>query len=191
MVGRRGLRHIVKYLLLAVFCVLVVVGCDRSNLIPKKADAPPPEPLPEVAALPTPALPDWIESISPTDQAEPLAQIRIRFKSPIVPLESLESSSDVLDNFELTPKLPGQFRLLTPRMVGFQADRALPKAARMQVTLKAGLGDLQDHQLDQDLAWTFNTEPIVLTNLPGTDGRRGSENDPIDLEPTLALDSNV
>ncbi|MEO1401329.1 MAG: alpha-2-macroglobulin [Cyanobacteria bacterium J06635_1] len=191
MVGRRGLRHILKYLLLAVFCVLVVVGCDRSKLTPQKADAPPPEPLPEVAALPTPELPDWIESISPIDQAEPLAQIRIRFQSPIVPLESLESANDVLENFELVPELPGQFRLLTPRMVGFQADRALPKATRMQVTLKAGLGDLQDHQLEQDLAWTFNTEPIVLTHLPGTDGGRGSADNPIDLEPTLELDSNV
>ncbi|NET36737.1 MAG: alpha-2-macroglobulin family protein, partial [Cyanothece sp. SIO1E1] len=89
------------------------------------------------------------------------------------------------------PALPGRFRFLTPRMVGFQADQALPKATRFQVTLKAGLADLSDHQLEEDLAWTFNTEPIKLTNLPGVEGRQGSETDPLSLEPTLEFTSNT
>ena len=48
-------------------------------------------------------------------------------------------------------------------MVCFQAESALPKALRVQVTLKAGLADLKNHRLEQDLAWTFNTEAIKLS----------------------------
>jgi hypothetical protein len=52
------------------------------------------------------------------------------------------------------------------------------------VTLKAGLADLNSHSLEEDLAWTFNTEPIKLTNLPNKDN-------PIDINPTLEFTSNV
>jgi alpha-2-macroglobulin len=37
--------------------------------------------LSAIAAAPSPQLPDWIEEISPTVKAEPLTQIRIRFKN--------------------------------------------------------------------------------------------------------------
>ena len=65
-------------------------------------------------------------------EADTLAQIRIRFTDPLVPVESLESldRKAILDQFEIFPDIPGQFRFLTPRMVGFQADRAIPKATR-------------------------------------------------------------
>ncbi|MGC1309996.1 MAG: alpha-2-macroglobulin [Phormidesmis sp.] len=154
---------------------------------------PPLKPFPEVIELSPPELPDWIEQISPTDEADALAQIRIRFQAPLIPLESLESPTqqDLLKQFELVPELPGQFRFLTPRMVGFQGDRALPKATRFQVTLKAGLSDLEDHQLEQDLVWTFNTEPVKLTDLPGLPSTTDMELEPIDLKPTLEFTANT
>ncbi len=151
------------------------------------------QPLPEVAPLVTPQLPDWIEQISPTQTAETLAQIKIRFKEPLIPLESLESTAEKekLKLFEIEPKIPGKFRFLTPRMVGFQSDVAFPKATRIKVTLKSGLKDLKNHHLEQDLAWTFNTEPIKLTNLPQIQENEYADPEYIDVKPQLTFTSNV
>jgi uncharacterized protein YfaS (alpha-2-macroglobulin family) len=76
-------------------------------------------------------------------------------------------------------------------MVGFQADQALPKATRVKVTLKAGLADLNKHRLEKDLAWTFNTEALQLTNLPGKTATPDSQAEPFDVKPTLKVTSNV
>jgi hypothetical protein len=126
-----------------------------------------------------------------------LAQIRIRFQEALIPVESLDSPNQQakLKQFEIQPPLPGQFRFLTPRMVGFQAEQALPQATQIRITLKAGLADLKNHRLDQDLAWTFNTAPIQLTNLPGApiDGSQPNESEvePIELKPTLKFTANT
>ncbi|MEG4575389.1 alpha-2-macroglobulin [Microcoleus sp. N3A4] len=150
------------------------------------------EPLPSVAPLISPQLVDWIEEISPTGKAEPLNQIRIRFKEALIPVESLDSSEQQgkIKLFEIQPAIPGQFRFLTPRMVGFQPEQALPKATRIQIAIKAGLTDLKNHRIEKDLAWTFNTEPIQLSNLP-TSQAENSEFQPIELKPTLKFTSNV
>jgi uncharacterized protein YfaS (alpha-2-macroglobulin family) len=175
--------------MLLLVLILTIVGCSRVNLTSGN-------PLPAVSPLPTAQLPDWIEQISPTGEAAPTAQIRIRFKEPLIPVESLESTDRqaILKKFELMPPLPGQFRFLTPRMVGFQAEQAIPKATRVQVTLKAGLADLNNHRLDRDLAWTFNTEAIKLTNLPGSPPAGSPDSftaEPFDLKPVLKLTANV
>jgi len=184
-----------KILRIAWNCLLVLTlmvgmaGCGIFNI------ARGPEPLPAVSPLPRPELPDWIEEISPTEEAEPLNQIRIRFKHPLIPVESLGSDRQrsLLQSFEIMP--PGRFRFLTPRMVGFQADKAWPKAIRIRVTLKARLADMENNSLDRDLAWTFNTEEIQLTNLPGktsaSQRRYRDRDEPIDLKPTLEFTSNV
>lgn len=188
---RRFLHRLrVQWVALFLLSLLAVVACSTATIKSGKA------PLPYVEALPLPKLPDWIEQISPTGEAAPLAQIRIRFKEPLIPLESLDSPNqqDLLKKFELVPPLPGQFRFLTPKMVGFQADQAIPKATRVRVTLKAGLADLKNHRLAQDLAWTFNTEAIKLTDLPGVPvGKPNPENppEPIALQPSLKFTSNV
>ena len=140
----------------------------------------------------TPPLPEWIAQISPTAEAAPLNQIRIRFKDPLIPLETLDSpeQQEKLKQFEIFPELPGEFRFLTPKMVGFQPAEAFPKSTRIKVTMKAGLSDIKNHQLDEDLAWTFNTEAVKLTNLP-TSQKDNRRVEPIDLNPTLKFTSNV
>lgn len=151
------------------------------------------EKLPPVESLITPKLPDWIEQISPLGDATPNSQIRIRFKEALIPIEGLDSpqQQSLLTKFAIWPPLPGQFRFLTPRMVGFQADKAIPKATRVKVTLKAGLADLKNHRLSQDLAWTFNTEPLQITNLPGVNPIEKAESEPIDLQPKLQFTANL
>ncbi len=168
----------------AIVLLLKLTGCGVAQL------APMPMPQPSVAEIVAAKLPDWIEQISPTGEARPLDQIRIRFKEPLIPVERLDSPDQqaLLKQFELLPPLPGQFRFLTPRMVGFQADQAIPKATRMQVTLKAGLQDLQKHRLDRDFAWTFTTARIQLTDLPSMPSE-GSE--PFDLKPVLNVTANT
>ncbi|BAY08223.1 alpha-2-macroglobulin family protein [Calothrix sp. NIES-2098] len=174
-------------LLLSLTLMLGIAGCSLFGINSSK------EQLPTVAPLSPPKLPDWIEQISPIGDAKPLNQIRIRFKEALIPVESLDTpeQQNLLQKFELIPPLPGQFRFLTPRMVGFQADKALPQATRFQVTLKSGLADLKNHRLDQDLAWTFNTQPIKLTNLPGVNPMEKADIQPIDLQPKLQFTSNV
>ena len=71
--------------LMALIVVLGITGCNTAKIESK------PEPLPIVAALPNPKLPDWIEDISPTGDADTLAQIRIRFKEALIPLESIDN----------------------------------------------------------------------------------------------------
>ncbi|WP_017653700.1 alpha-2-macroglobulin family protein [Fortiea contorta] len=181
------IRKFCKYFLLSLTIFLVITGC---NLIGIKSGK---EQLAAVSPLPPPNLPEWITQISPVGDAKPLNQIRIRFKEALIPVESLDSPEQqkLLQNFQLEPPLPGQFRFLTPRMVGFQADNALPQATRFQVTLKAGLADLKNHRLNQDLAWTFNTESIKLTNLPGVNPVEKADIQPIDLQQKLQFTSNV
>ena len=99
--------------LLVLTLILGIAGCDIAKITSRV------QPLPTVTPLPTPQLPDWIEQISPTGAAEPLAQIRIRFKEPLIPVENLDSpqQQNLLNKFEILPPLKGQFRFLTPRMV--------------------------------------------------------------------------
>jgi len=192
MFHRRGRTKVLVYFLLSAIVALTVVACNTVNLSPRK------ESLFAISPLPTAQLPNWIEQISPVGEAQPLNQIRIRFKEDLIPVEILDSPEQqkLLDKFSVLPPLPGRFRFLTPRMVGFQGDRALPKATRIQVTLKAGLGDLKGNRLDRDFAWTFNTQKIVLSNLPGKPITANVQNqnqseDTVDLQPTLNFTSNV
>jgi hypothetical protein len=184
------LSMVIKFLIKFLLVLTVVTGIAGCNIVGIGSGK---GRLPEVSSLSLPQLPDWIEQISPIGEAAPVNQIRIRFKEALIPVESLDSPEQqkLLQRFALEPPLPGHFRFLTPRMVGFQAERSLPKATRFKVTLKAGLADLENHHLNQDLAWTFNTEPIKLTNLPGKNPVENSEAEPIDLQPTLQVTSNV
>lgn len=172
-------------LLLIFILTFGVGGCGWVKMLSGK------QPLPTVAALPLPKLPNWIKEISPTGEAETLAQIRINFQDALIPMSSLdgEDQQKILLKFEILPNIPGRFRFLTPSMVGFQADTALPKATRIKVTLKSGLRDLANHNLTQDLAWTFNTEPIKITDLPNTNPDQ--EKQPIDLQPKIYFTSNT
>ncbi|MEH2464911.1 alpha-2-macroglobulin family protein [Nostoc sp.] len=179
-------KRTIQFLLIFTF-ILAIAGCNFFGINSSK------EQLPTVSPLTPPKLPDWIEQISPIGDAKSLNQIRIRFKEALIPVESLDSPEQqkLLQKFALSPPLPGQFRFLTPRMVGFQADKALPIATRFQVTLKAGLADLKNHRLDKDLPWTFNTESINLTNLPGVNPIEKADVEPIDLQQKLQFTSNV
>jgi len=138
------------------------------------------------AAAPAPQTPAWILQISPTGEATTLSQIRIRFQDDLIPLQALESPDErsKLTQFSLAPALPGAFRFLTPRMVGFQMDRALPLATRVRVTLHAGLADLHGHHLDRDVSWAFETAPISISGLPDGSSVSG-------LNPDVTITSNV
>jgi len=157
--------------------------------------AHPQAPLPPVASMPAPSLPSWIGEISPQGGADPLSQIRVIFKQPLIPVESIESpdAQTALTKFSLVPSLPGHFRFLTPRMVGFQADAAIPLATRVQVKVAAGLSDLKGDQLDRDISWTFQTAAVTLTELPGTDdnGALMANPDPSIVRPKLHVRSNT
>ncbi|WP_224090808.1 alpha-2-macroglobulin family protein [Nostoc sp. MS1] len=181
---------IIRAFIRCFFVVVLVLGIGGCSFFGINSGR---EQLPTVLSLKPPQLPDWIEQISPIGEAKTTNQIRIRFQEALIPVESLDSpqQQDLLQKFALWPPLPGQFRFLTPRMVGFQADKALPIATRLQVTLKADLADLKNHRLNKDLSWTFNTEAINLTNLPGVNPIEKADTEPIDVKPRLQFTSNV
>jgi len=145
----------------------------------------------EVAPLPAPTLPAMIATISPRETAESLSQIRVGFARDLIALEALESpgETDALAHFSLAPALPGHFRFLTPKLVGFQADVALPISTRFRVTIAKGLKDTGGSVLDHDVVWTFATTPLSFEELPG-----GGKNEPLTpstLKPTIAVRTNV
>jgi uncharacterized protein YfaS (alpha-2-macroglobulin family) len=155
---------------------------------------PAPERLSLVAALPKPALPSWIASISPTKNAQSLAQIRVIFGKPVTAVDALDGDGprDVLSHLRVEPSLRGRFVVLTPRMVGFVADQALPLATRVKVTITAGLRDLSGDTLNKDLAWTFETNALTFTDLPSaTVAADQSTPTPVNLEPKIQIGANA
>ncbi|HTX58547.1 MAG TPA: Ig-like domain-containing protein [Verrucomicrobiae bacterium] len=155
----------------------------------------PGEKLAAVAALPSPSLPPWIASISPVGaNAQSLAQIRVIFNQPVAGVESLEGSGSqaVLAHVAIAPRLAGRFVLLTPRMIGFVADQALPVGTRVRVTLSRGLRDLNGDTLGGDLAWTFETAPLALSAIPQVSASPDeSTPPPVALRPTITLAANA
>src|SRR5579871_6327760 len=147
-----------------------------------------------VTALPPPQLPAWIASISPTGNADTLAQIRVIFNQPVAPVTALSGPGpqEVVGRVSIEPALRGHFVLLTPKMIGFVAEQALPIGTRVRITLAAGLRDLQGDVLHQDLAWTFETKPLQFTGLPQTTAPDDeSTPPPVGLRPTLAVTANA
>jgi len=147
-------------------------------------------PLPSVAPVKVSSLPDWIVEISPKGSAQAGAQIRVRFKNDVIPLDVLEAPDrqSALSHFSLTPALPGRFLFLTPRMVGFEADAPVPNATRVRVSVTAGLADLKGNTLAKDVSWTFQTQPIALSGIPGSGN---AQLEPVGLRPTVTLWSNT
>ncbi|HLW38698.1 MAG TPA: alpha-2-macroglobulin family protein, partial [Candidatus Eremiobacteraceae bacterium] len=174
-------------LLLFVAALAVMAACTSG-----KSSAPP-QALPAVSPLPSLKPAAWIKQINPTGQAGTLAQIRIIFADPLVPLQAIETPSEqaTLQYFVIDPTIPGRFRFLTPRMVGFEEDEALPIATRVRITVKAGLRDLAGHRLASDLAWTFTTVPLRFSNLPGPNPDNQGDATPSPLKPTWRIHANA
>ncbi|HET9095085.1 MAG TPA: Ig-like domain-containing protein [Candidatus Baltobacteraceae bacterium] len=169
-----------RFGLAALSICAVLAACGRPASQPQR--------LAFVAPLPSPAVPRWITGISPRGTVDNRAQIRVIFASPVLPVEALGSSreNDVLSHFHITPALPGGFVVLTPRMIGFQADGALPAATRVQVRLTSGLRDLQGRTLDRDLAWTFDTGALRFS-VPKDEPTPGT----VSLQPVIHVQANA
>lgn len=172
------------YSLPPAIAIVALVACGQPG--PAKLEA--------VEPLAKPALPSWIASISPTKSAQNLAQIRVIFNKPVVPLEALSSAQtgDVLSHFSIAPQLAGHFTVLTPRMVGFVAERALPIGSRVRVTIGAGLKDTAGDTLGQDLAWTFSTDELAVSDMPHIKTPDSEETAaPVALDPAMSVTTNA
>ncbi len=168
----------------AVAVALFATGCDQR--------APgPAQPLPTVSPLPSPSPAGPIAAVAPTGSVDTLAQVRVRFTDDLIALQRLESPDEapILAHFSLEPAFPGKFRFLTPRMIGFEPDRAWPPATRVRVTIAKGITDVHGHTLDADVSWTFQTPEVELSDLPGQNGT--ADTTPRVLHPTIEFSSNV
>lgn len=171
---------------LSFAALLLATACTRGTNGPAA--------LPAVSAALPPVLPAWIASYGPSRTAHSLSQIRVIFAKPVVPLSALENprTTDVLSHFTIEPHLRGDFVLLTPRMVGFVAEQALPLATRVRITLTAGLRDLTGDSLQQNLAWSFHTQVLEFTDLPTLHPAQYEPAPaPQRLHPTFAITSNA
>jgi alpha-2-macroglobulin len=183
------LRSRVGWLPFGILAVAAALAaCTTTAPVAKK--------MPAVSALPKPAIPPWIASISPVGpNVTSLSQIRVIFAKPVTKVEALSGAGprDVLDHIRIDPALAGHFVVLTPRMVGFVADQALPIGARARVTLTAGLRDLDGDALDHDIAWTFETQPIAFTDLPQISPTSSDDPSPppVGLSPVLKITANA
>ncbi|HEY0382478.1 MAG TPA: Ig-like domain-containing protein, partial [Candidatus Elarobacter sp.] len=170
----------------AVFAALVAAlfatGCTQHAAPPQH------EPLPTVSPLPSPAPHAPIASVAPQGEAGVLAQVRVRFSDDLIALQRLESPDEtaILAHFSIEPALPGRFRFLTPKMIGFEPDRAWPAATRVRITIGKGLKDVHGHELADDVSWTFETPGIELDELPGK-----YDTNPTILRPAIHFTSNV
>jgi len=171
----------VRFGLAAISAFAAIAGCG------KPASQPPP--LASVAPLPAPSVPAWIAQISPVGQAKTTSQIRVIFAAPVLPVGELGSPQEraVLSHFEIEPAIGGAFVVLTPRMIGFQSNSALPASTRVRVTLTPGLKDLQNHALDRNLSWTFETMPLKIS-LPSDYQTPGSS---VGLRPAVRVQANA
>ncbi len=177
-------RNRCRFLALAAFAL---AACSPNAPTQNQKLAP-------IAALPKPILPAWVSSISPTSQAQALAQIRVIFAKPVAPVEALQGDGpkNVLSHVRIDPALRGRFVLLTPRMIGFVAEEALPIGSRVRVTLTHGLADLAGDRLSSDLAWTFETAPLEFSSLPQATAAPGeSAPTPAPLRPKIAVVANA
>ncbi len=148
----------------------------------------------EPATAPSPSAQSPIASYAPNsdDEADTLTQIRLIFRDDVIPLEKLESADEaaVLAKFSIEPALPGHFRFLTPRMVGFQADAAIPIATRVRVTVARGIRDAHGRTLDRDFSWSFETADVTIAGLPLQDDAK-TQPEPVQLVPEINLTSNT
>lgn len=167
-----------------LFLLLLLIGASGTSS---------PSGLQVIKMLGKPSLPAWISSVSPLEEASTLTQIRLVFTENVAPLSALSdaTSSDFLDHLSIQPKLPGRFVLLTPRMIGFVPARALPLATRIRVTLAAGAHDLAGDTLAHNLAWTFQSTPITLTELPQISASSNGADLPVSLRPMIRITSNA
>ncbi|MBV8498650.1 MAG: Ig-like domain-containing protein, partial [Candidatus Eremiobacteraeota bacterium] len=172
-------------LLLAMLAAAAVVACGG----PSNGNR-----LAPVEAQPQPQLPSWIASISPVGKTDTLAQIRVIFAKPVAPVTALSGPGpqDVVNKVSVAPPLRGHFVVLTPKMIGFVAEQALPIGTRVRITLGAGLHDLAGDALQRDLAWTFETKPLKFSDLPQTTASDDeSTPPPSGRNPTLSVTSNA
>jgi uncharacterized protein YfaS (alpha-2-macroglobulin family) len=148
--------------------------------------------LAPVASVPNPSLPRWITSISPTRTAQSLAQIRVIFAKPVTKVEALSGDGprEVLDRVTIEPALRGHFTVLTPQMIGFVAEQALPVGTRVRVTLHTGLRDLAGDALAKDLAWSFETAPLAFSGLPSNKATDDATPAPVGLRPKIPVTAN-
>ena len=115
--------------------------------------------LAPVAALPKPSLPPWIASISPAGtaaiaRADPhhlrQAGHAGRRRSPAPARTTCSSHVS-----HRAARLRGHFTVLTPRMIGFVADQALPIGTRVRVTLPPACAISTATRWRSDLSWTL------------------------------------
>jgi uncharacterized protein YfaS (alpha-2-macroglobulin family) len=148
----------------------------------------------EPATAPSPAANSPIAAYAPNsdDEADTLAQIRVIFRDDVIPLEKLESADEtaLLAKFSIEPALPGHFRFLTPRMVGFQADAAIPIATRVRVTVAKGIRDAHGRTLAHDFTWSFETADVTIGGLPLQDDAK-AQPEPGQLLPEIDLTANT
>ena len=112
-----------------------------------------------------------VSQVSPADGSSEIdnkALITVIFNRPVVPLGMAEDQTKLPQPLEITPAVQGKGEWLNTSVYLFRPDTPLKGATNYQVTVKAGLTDVDGLKLAQDYKWQFTTmaPSIDSINLP-------------------------
>jgi hypothetical protein len=100
--------------------------------------------------------------ITPEDERPLVGVLSITFSDPMVPLAAL----DVVDGADvpvsLSPRPPGRWRWIDPRLLVYEAEGRFPAATRYEVSVPAGTTSTSGQRLAQDVQASFSTPALSL-----------------------------
>lgn len=135
----------------------------------------------QLADLEKKAGPLVVEFYSPKGEIEQAPGVVVSFNQPMVGLKEIEG--DVANPpFTLSPRVPGRYRWLGTKTLGFYPDQPFPKATHFEVVVARTTQSLFGKPLNQELRWTFETpRPIVINSNPSAALQIASTKQPIVL----------
>lgn len=102
-----------------------------------------------------------------TDDVAVDAAITVLFNRPVVPLVSIGDQAGLPQPLTFDPPVSGQGEWVSSSIYRFQPDGVLDGGTTYQVTIAAGLADVNGGVLEDDFGWNFATQlPEVSTVLP-------------------------
>ena len=149
----------------------------RPSLFPPEGAAERPAPVAELLSVLRYA-PEGEVALSPN--------VSLTFSRPMVPISSQAVVADQDLPVELTPQPEGEWMWLGTQTLLFQPKGRMPGATRYTVRVPDTVEDVTGTQLESEVVWEFETEPLKLLEVwPGD-----SERNPGRLDTPIALGFN-
>lgn len=101
---------------------------------------------------------------------DPTGAITVIFNRPVVPLTTLAEQEALPKPLTISPAVPGKGEWLNTAIYRFTPERPLDGGTTYTARVAAGLIDTVGTPLEQEYAWTFSTQPPVVSWTSPNDG---------------------